>query len=149
MQFNFCEFAGDENLSLQVKEYSHIFKVRRVSSEAEINFANLKDDNIYSYKINSINKKEASLVLVATKESKKVSTCKLHVGWCVVDPKTVEKNIAMLNSKMALPAIFRCSDDEVLKIAKNSDKKNLHQWLNSMALSSPRWQVIKALLMKK
>jgi len=97
MQFNYCEEASNEKLSLHVKEYSHIFKVRRVAIGTKLDFANLIDENIYTYKIDDISKKEAILTLVETKKSKKSSTCKLHIGWCMVDSKTVEKNIAMLN----------------------------------------------------
>lgn len=97
MQFNFCEFAGEKQLSLSVKEYSHIFKVRRIAVGANLDFSNLSDEKIYTYEINDINKKEANLTLLDVQDAKKVSTCKIHVGWCVVDPKTIEKNIAMLN----------------------------------------------------
>ena len=62
-----------------------------------MNFSNLKDGKIYTYEITSIDKKEAILNLVATKKTQNESTCKLHVGWCVVDPKTIEKYIAMLS----------------------------------------------------
>jgi 16S rRNA (uracil1498-N3)-methyltransferase len=97
MQFNFCEIVGEEQLTLSVKEYSHIFKVRRIAIGANLDFSNLRDGKIYTYKINDINKKEAHLTLKYTQDAKKVSTCKVHVGWCMVDPKTIEKNIAMLN----------------------------------------------------
>ena len=97
MQFNFCEVAGEQRLSLNVKEYSHIFKVRRIAVDSQLDFSNLRDGKIYTYEIDDINKKEANLTLLSTKEAKKVSTCRVHIGWCVVDPKTVEKNIAMLN----------------------------------------------------
>ena len=97
MQFNFCETVGEERLSLSVKEYSHIFKVRRIAVGAKLNFSNLNDGNIYTYEINDINKKEANLTLIDTQKVEKTSTCKIHIGWCIVDPKTIEKHIAMLN----------------------------------------------------
>ena len=97
MQFNFCEVAGEENLCLHVKECSHIFKVRRVAVGTKLDFANLSDGKIYTYEINDINKKEANLTLISKKETKVISTCNIHIGWCIVDPKIVEKNIAMLN----------------------------------------------------
>ncbi len=97
MQFNFCKLAGEEKLFLDVKEYSHIFKVRRVAVGAKLDFSNLNDGKIYTYELENINKKEANLTLLKTKEGKKNSTCKLHIGWCIVDPKTVEKYIAMLS----------------------------------------------------
>ncbi len=97
MQFNYCEESGQTSLILHVKEYSYIFKVRRVVTGAKLDFSNLSDGKIYTYEINSINKKEANLTLIETKEVKKTLTCKLHVGWCVVDSKTIEKHIAMLS----------------------------------------------------
>ncbi len=97
MRFSFCEEAGEESLTLHVKEYSHIFRVRRVASGSKLDFANLKDGKIYTYKINNINKKEANLALLETKETEEASTCKLHIGWCMVEPKTIEKHLAMLN----------------------------------------------------
>ena len=97
MQFNFCETSGEESLTLSVKEYSHIFKVRRVAVGTQLDFANLSDGKVYTYKIETINKKDANLVLVKTEEVKETYTCNIHIGWCVVDPKTVEKSIAMLS----------------------------------------------------
>jgi len=97
MQFSFCESAGKDNLALHVKDYAHIFKVRRIASGSLLDFSNLKDGKIYTYKIEEINKKEAKLLLIEEKNIQNTSTCRVHVGWCIVDPKTVEKNIAMLN----------------------------------------------------
>jgi len=97
MQFSFCKNAGEKHLSLHVKEYSHIFKVRRIAVGTQLDFSNLNEQKIYTYEIDNINKKEANLTLKNTKDLQRVSTCKLHIGWCVVDPKTIEKNIAMLN----------------------------------------------------
>ncbi len=110
MQFNYCEFAGDESLVLSTKEYSHIFKVRRVVVGAELNFCNLKDRKIYLYKIESIDKKEAILALKSFENLKESSTSKIHVGWCVVDPKIVEKHIAMLNEMGVQKISFVYSD---------------------------------------
>ena len=97
MQFSFCDEAGEQNLSLHVKDYAHIFKVRRVAVGQTLNWRNLRDDVLFTYKIEEINKKEARLSLVSTCKDKNSSTCRLHIGWCVVDSKTIEKNIAMLN----------------------------------------------------
>lgn len=110
MQFNYAASAGEQTMHLDVKEYSHIFKVRRVSATQRLDWSNLNDDKLYTYQILSISKKEAVLELIETKEVKNTSTCKLHVGWCVVDPKTVEKHIAMLNEIGVLKISFVYAD---------------------------------------
>lgn len=102
--------AGEPNLSLHVKDYSHIFKVRRVAIGQKLDWRNLKDSNLYTYEIESITKKEAILKLINIKETKDISTCNLHVGWCVVEPKTIEKNIAMLNEMGVKKVTFVYAD---------------------------------------
>ena len=97
MQYNYAPNAGKSTLCLDVKEYSHIFKVRRVAMTQRLYWRNLKDDTLYEYEIKSITKKEAQLELISFLKDENTSTCNLHVGWCIVDPKTIEKNLAMLN----------------------------------------------------
>jgi 16S rRNA (uracil1498-N3)-methyltransferase len=97
MQFVYGEFAGEKRAEVDVREYVHIFKVRRIDKSKPLFFRNLQDNFIYTYKIDEIGKKRASLILEDKKEDKKRGSKFLHVGWCVVDPKTVEKNISMLN----------------------------------------------------
>lgn len=97
MQFIYGAFAGDDVVDISTKEYAHLFKVRRVSSGSSLNFRNLNDDFLYTYEIVQIDKKSAKLQLIS-KELRKVTQSRyLHIGWCVVDPKTVEKTLPMLN----------------------------------------------------
>jgi len=127
MQFSFCELAGDESLALCVKEHAHIFKVRRVAAGASLDFSNLNDGKIYTYEIKSINKKRADLTLISTKEAKKTSTSKVHIGWCVVDVKTIEKHIAMLSEMGAQKVSFVYADfsQKSYKIDKSRLKRIL------------------------
>lgn len=97
MQFSYVKVAGENPLSLNIKEYAHIFKVRRIKSGAILKLRNLEDEYIYEYSIKDINKKEARLELVKRYIKQKNSKRYIHIGWCVVEPKTVEKTIAMLN----------------------------------------------------
>lgn len=129
MQFNYVQLAGEKILTLDVKEYAHLFKVRRISVGAKLNCSNLKDNHIYAYKIESINKKEAILELLET-YSTKISTCKLHVGWCIVDPKTIERNIAMLN-EMGIAKISFVYADFSQKNYKVDEKRLKRILINS------------------
>lgn len=97
MQFTYDEFCGSDFLEIKDDVYNYLIKARRHKIDDEIYFRNLKDNNIYLYKINSIDKKKAILNLISTQEKILVNENKLHLGWCVVDPKTVEKYITSLN----------------------------------------------------
>ena len=97
MQFTYDEFCGSDILEIKDEVYNYLIKARRHKINDEIYFRNLKDSNIYLYKINSIDKKRAILNLILTEEKIVLNENNLHLGWCVVDPKTVEKHIASLN----------------------------------------------------
>jgi 16S rRNA (uracil1498-N3)-methyltransferase len=110
MQFTYDEFCGKEILEIKDDVYNYLIKARRHKIDDEIYFRNLKDNNIYLYKINSIDKKKASLNLIFSEEKILVNERKLHLGWCVVDPKTVEKYIASLNEMGVDKITFIYSD---------------------------------------
>ena len=97
MQFTYDEFCGTDVFEIKDDVYNYLIKARRHKIDDEIYFRNLKDDNIYLYKINLIDKKKAFLNLISSEVKILVNQKKLHLGWCVVDPKTVEKYITSLN----------------------------------------------------
>lgn len=84
-------------LNLDIREFSHIFKVRRTKIGEVLSFRNLIDNTLYTYRIANINKKEAILDLEGSKVFKIEAKKPLHVGWCIVDPKTIEKTLPFLN----------------------------------------------------
>ena len=97
MQFTYEEFCGRDILEIKDEVYNYLIKARRHKIDDEIYFRNLKDNNMYLYKINLIDKKKAILNLISAEEKILLNDKKLHLGWCVVDPKTVEKFITSLN----------------------------------------------------
>jgi len=97
MQYLHHKQAGEESLLLKGDEHRYIFKVRR-HREGEIIFLrNLVDNRLYSYKINSLDKKEALLLLKESKTLVIKAKKKLHIGWCIIDPKSIEKILPTLN----------------------------------------------------
>lgn len=97
MQYLHHKQAGEESLLLKGDEHRYIFKVRR-HREGEIIFLrNLVDNRLYSYKINSLDKKEALLLLKESKTLVIKAKKKLHIGWCIIDPKSIEKVLPTLN----------------------------------------------------
>jgi len=104
VQYLFLEQAGEQNLTLQGDEHRYIFKVRRHREGEVVALRNLIDEHIYFYKIVSLSKKEAELSLESSKNLTVVAKKKLHLAWCVIDPKSVEKVLPTLN-EMGVDAI--------------------------------------------
>ena len=97
MQFTFDINCGSEFLEIKDDTYKYLIKARRHKVNDEIYFRNLKDDLIYLYKLNSVDRKSASFNLISQEEKIIINGNKLHLVWCLVDPKTVEKYLASLN----------------------------------------------------
>jgi len=97
MQFTYHENCGDETVNISDDIYRYIIKARRHKMDDEIYFRNLKDDFIYKYTLQSISKRDALLTLQSKEEKRVKAKHSLHIGWSVIDPKTVEKYISSLN----------------------------------------------------
>lgn len=97
MQYTYDESCGSDFLEIKDEVYNYLIKARRHKIDDEIYFRNLKDNNIYLYKLDFIDKKKALFNLISKEEKIVENKNKLHIGWCVIDPKTVEKYIASLN----------------------------------------------------
>ena len=97
MQYLYNKEAGVSSLDLSGDEHKYIFRVRRHKVEDEIYLRNLYDDFIYKYKISYIDKKLSTLTLMEQKKYVVVSKLKLHIGWCIIDIKNIEKMLPMLN----------------------------------------------------
>lgn len=97
MQYSYDEACGEDVLTIKDDGYKYLIKARRHKLDDEIYFRNLNDDFIFLYKIINIGRKDALLQLVSKEEKVIKNSNKLHIGWCLVDPKTVEKYIASLN----------------------------------------------------
>lgn len=98
MIFLYSDEAGQERIKLRGEEYKYLVKVRRHRVGDQIAFRALKDSKtLYSYEIDTITPRELVLTLISSKEKEIKPLRFLHTGWCVVDPKTVEKALPALN----------------------------------------------------
>ena len=97
MQFTYHENSGDDILKVDGELHKYLFKVRRHTKDKNIYFRNLKDDTLYSYEVLDIGKRDASLQLVNSEIRIIEAQKKLHIGWCKIDFKSIEKVIASLN----------------------------------------------------
>ncbi len=97
MQFVYHENASQEQLIIEGDLHKYLFKVRRIGVNEKLYLRNLIDHNLYQYSLISIDKKKAILQLESFEEKVIAHSQKLHIGWCIVDPKTVEKMLPSLN----------------------------------------------------
>lgn len=97
MQFVYHEQSGSSLLNIEDELYKYLIKVRRHNVNDSIYFRNLTDQKLYEYKIESISKKNALLNLVNDEIKSVENSQNIHLGWCVVDTKTIEKELPYLN----------------------------------------------------
>ena len=97
MQYLYHKEAGGATLLLKGDDHRYLFKVRRHREGEVIALRHLADETIYYYLINSLDKKEAHLQLQNSEILSVKAKRPLHIGWCVIDSKSVEKVLPTLN----------------------------------------------------
>jgi len=97
MQYLYHSEAGSPQLTLTGEMHRYIFKVRRHKVEESIHLRNLKDGMLYTYRIGFIDKRSALLSLERQRVLEIKASTSLHLGWCVIDPKSIEKVLPSLN----------------------------------------------------
>jgi 16S rRNA (uracil1498-N3)-methyltransferase len=97
MQFTYHKDSGLKNLTIDGDLHKYLFKVRRQKLDQNIFFRNLIDENIYEYEIINIDKKQTQLKLVDYEYKVIKQSRFLHIGWCIIDPKNIEKVLPNLN----------------------------------------------------
>lgn len=141
MQFTYDEFCGNNILEIKDEVYNYLIKARRHKIDDEIYFRNLKDNNIYLYKLDFIDKKKALFNLISKEEKIVENKNKLHIGWCVIEPKTVEKYIASLNEIGVDKITFIYADYSQKNFKINIDK--LEKILINSSTQCGRSNIIK------
>lgn len=97
MLYLYHQKAGENELHLEGNEHRYIFKVRRHKVDEILYLRNLEDGRLYRYIITFLDKKSAHLTLQDSSTLEVKSKKTLHIGWCVIDPKSVEKVLPTLN----------------------------------------------------
>ena len=94
----FDDNAGDETLKIKGELYKYLVKVRRHSVGDTINFrskANISE--LCTYEIISQEARSITLELKSKEEKIIKSEKSLHIGWCVIDLKSIEKVLPSLS----------------------------------------------------
>ncbi len=97
MQYLYHAQAGLSKLQLSGDEHRYIFKVRRHRVGETIYLRNLNDGILYEYHIEQLDKKIAYLQILSQRELFISAKRPLHIAWCKIDPKSVEKVLHTLN----------------------------------------------------
>lgn len=98
MQYLFSFNAGDSSLKLKGEDYKYLFKVRRHKVDGILYFRHKeKSEELYKYKVLSIDGRFAALELLSCETKEIMPKKDLHIAWCVIDPKSVEKVLPSLN----------------------------------------------------
>ena len=127
MQFVYDKNASTPLLTIEDETYKYLFRARRKKIGDIIDFRNLQDDKLYSYKVLSIDKKSASLELIYGESKPVVPRKNLTIGWCIIDPKNIEKTLPSLNEIGVAKIVFiRCAYTQAnFKIKKERLEKIL------------------------
>jgi len=89
--------AGTPHLSLEGDNHRYIFKVRRHKEGDTLYLRNLDDGLLHKYIITFMDKRSSNLTLQESSILEIKAKQPLHIGWCVIDPKNVEKVLPSLN----------------------------------------------------
>ena len=93
----FDENAGDASISIKGELHKYLIKARRHAIGDELAFRNKSDIKmLHRYRVLELEPRSATLGLIDSKELQVKSQKELHVAWCVIDPKSVEKVLPSL-----------------------------------------------------
>ena len=105
-----------DSLTIKGEIFKYLVKVRRHSEGDEINFRSKPDMKIlYTYKINSIDNRSLEVTLIDSKEQEVKAKKPLHIGWCMIDTKSIEK---------VLPSLSEIGVERISFISCDRSQKN-------------------------
>lgn len=97
MKFMLNADAGKSEITVSGDEYKYVIKVRRHTVGDVLAFRHRSDLNEeYRYRLEGNDGRKAYFILESHRHLPCEAPRKLHLGWCVIDPKTVEKVLPML-----------------------------------------------------
>ena len=97
MLYLYHKDASQTQLTLVGDEHRYIFKVRRHKVDDILYLRNLEDGFLHKYLITYIDKRSVTLELQESQTLEIKAKVPLHIGWCVIDPKNIEKVLPSLN----------------------------------------------------
>jgi 16S rRNA (uracil1498-N3)-methyltransferase len=97
LKFMLHATAGERELVVSGEEYKYLIKVRRHVIGDLIVFRHRDTLSIaHTYRLAKTDGKNGYFILENSQKSLYEASKKLHIGWCIIDPKTIEKTLPML-----------------------------------------------------
>lgn len=98
MIYLFDANAGEKNLKIKGESHKYLVKVLRHSVGDKLYLRNKSEINqLHTYEIVNIEGRSLDLVLLSSTLSEQKLHKKLHLAWCVIDIKSIEKVLPMLS----------------------------------------------------
>jgi len=89
--------AGKSSFKIDGELYKYLIKVRRHEVGDELSFRNRDEiKTLHNYKIATIDNRSLVLELLSSGQNEIKSKKSLHVAWCIIDTKSVEKVLPSL-----------------------------------------------------
>ncbi|RLA70765.1 MAG: 16S rRNA (uracil(1498)-N(3))-methyltransferase [Epsilonproteobacteria bacterium] len=141
MLYLYHKEAAKPQLTLLGDEHRYIFKVRRHKIDDALHLRNLEDGLLHCYTITYLDKRSVILELQESITLEIKAKNNLHIGWCIIDPKSVEKVLPTLN-EMGVDKItfFYCKRSQK---SFTLDFKRLEKILLNSSQQSGRSQMMK------
>jgi len=93
----FDDKAGSSSLHLRGELYKYLIKVRRHGVGDIVQFRSQENiAMLHSYKLIELQPREVVFELIDSQTLEVKSVQDLHIGWCIIDPKSVEKVLPSL-----------------------------------------------------
>lgn len=89
--------AGAAHITLESDAYRYLIKVRRHRAGDQVALRSGADELIHHYTIDSVDRRTAILTLLHSEMLPVSARRPLHIGWCMIDPKSIEKVLPSLN----------------------------------------------------
>ncbi len=97
MIFIFDDNAGKGELEIRGEQHKYLIKVRRHTLGDTLHFRNRENpDILHTYEVVSLEPRTALLELKSSLQNESLPSKELHIAWCVIDPKSVEKVLPSL-----------------------------------------------------
>jgi 16S rRNA (uracil1498-N3)-methyltransferase len=98
MIYVFDDDAGSATLKVRSETYKYLIKVRRHQPGDTVTFRNPSAAEVrHDYTLISFDGRQAHFELASSSDEPVEPLKTLHIGWCVIDPKSIEKMLPSLN----------------------------------------------------
>jgi len=97
MVFLFDDDAGKKSFTIRGENFKYLIKVRRHKEGDEIYFRSVDDvEKLHRYKISLVDNRSLEVELLDSKTEQVKARKSLHIGWCMIDVKSIEKVLPSL-----------------------------------------------------